>query len=356
MGENSKVDWTHHSHNPWVGCSKMSAACAFCYAESWGKRSGMVAWGPDAERKLTSESNWHQPIKWNRAAAKAGVRMRVFCASLADVFDDHPSIKPEWRARLWALIKATPNLEWIIVTKRIGNAAEMLPDDWGPNGYPNVTVLISVTSQREADRDIPVLLALPCRRRGLSMEPLLEAVDIRRWLPGSYECSSMCGYRSASPSMIERCHACGWEGGNAKEFCPACGRQDWTHVCPDCGAAVLTDHPDTPHLDWVIVGGESGPHARPMHPDWVRSLREQCANTNTPFFFKQHGEWIGTPDLQNLPGGRGPGFGAYDHCTYDMDHEAVRVGKKVAGHMLDGREHRDIPSGMIQLAQALMAA
>jgi protein gp37 len=96
-------------------------------------------------------------------------------------------------------------------------------------------------------------------------------------------------------------------------------------------------------LDLVIVGGESGPRARPMDPDWPRSIRDQCHSEGVPFFFKQHGEWIGTPDLKHLSGGGGPGFGTFDHCLYDCDHEAVRVGKRAAGRILDGRTWDEMP-------------
>jgi protein gp37 len=124
MGENSAISWTHHTFNPWVGCSKISPACEHCYAESWAKRAGFPGLWSDGERRRTSAANWAAPLKWNRMAAEAGTRARVFCASLADVFDN---VVPEgWRADLFRVIRQTPNLDWLLLTKRIGNAATMI--------------------------------------------------------------------------------------------------------------------------------------------------------------------------------------------------------------------------------------
>ena len=175
MAENSAIEWTHHTFNPVLGCQKVGPGCDHCYAEGWAKRSGLVTWGPGETRRVTSDAYWRQPLKWDREAKAAGERRRVFCASLADVFDN------AWpdgvRDRLWALIKATPNLDWMLLTKRPGNIAKMLPDDWG-GGYRNVWLGCTVVNQEEADRDIPKLLAVPAAVRFLSMEPLLGPVEI----------------------------------------------------------------------------------------------------------------------------------------------------------------------------------
>jgi protein gp37 len=186
----------------------------------------------------------------------------------------------EWRLDAWAVIHDTPWLDWQILTKRPQNIVAMLPSDWG-DGWSNVWLGTTVENQKEADRRIPVLLDVPAAKRFLSCEPLLGPVDL-----------------------------------------------------DDVG---LTK------VDWVIAGGESGLHARPTHPDWFRDLRDQCVEAGVPFFMKQHGEWIGVPDLRNLPGGNGPGFGAFDHHPYDQEHEAIRVGKKLAGKTLDGREWQEFP-------------
>ena len=230
MAENSNIEWTHHTYNPWIGCQKVGPGCDNCYAETWDARFNGARWGADAERQRTSPANRNKPILWNRKAMNAGERHRVFCASLADVFDNHASILPEWRADLWAMIRQTSHLDWMLLTKRPGNIAKMLPPDWG-DGYPNVWIGCTVVNQAEADRDIPKLLAVPAKVRFLSMEPLLRPVDLTRW-------------------------------------------------------SGLVDDPYF-GLDLVIVGGESGTHARPMHPDWARSLRDQCVAARVAFFMKQ---------------------------------------------------------------------
>ena len=129
MAENSGIEWTHHTFNPWIGCTKVSAACDHCYAEAWDARGlqGLsTRWGPHASRTRTSAANWQKPITWNRKAASEGRRYRVFCASLADVFDNHGSITSGWRGDLWHLIARTPHLDWLLLTKRPQNITKML--------------------------------------------------------------------------------------------------------------------------------------------------------------------------------------------------------------------------------------
>lgn len=284
MGETTKIEWCHSTFNPWVGCTRVSPACDFCYAESWAKRTGHPElW--EGERRRTSAANWQQPLKWDRQAAANGERRRVFCASLADVFDNQ--VPARWRDDLWHLIARTPNLDWLLLTKRPQNISKMLPDPrtgvkpWGDRGWPNVWLGTTSENQPEYNRRWPHLAAIPAVVHFISYEPALGLLDI-------------------------------WAA---------------TGTAPD----------------WVIAGGESGPKARAPHPDWFRRVCDDCAAAGIPFLFKQHGEWIGVPDLRHLPGGSGPGFGAYDHCFHDAEHEAVRVGKKAAGRMLDGREWNGFP-------------
>src|SRR5574337_1305433 len=211
MSENSKIEWTDHTFNPWEGCQKIGPGCDRGYAEARNARFGggtAINWGPGAPRRRTSASNWRKPIRWNanacwfvqcndcgwRGESKGAVcgrcsgtdtseaRQRVFCASLADVFDN--AVDPAWRRDLFNLILSTPNLDWLLLTKRIGNANAMLPADvrgsprsWGC-GWPNIWIGATICNQEEADRDIPKLLALPAAYRFLSMEPLLGAVDL----------------------------------------------------------------------------------------------------------------------------------------------------------------------------------
>lgn len=265
MSENSKIEWTHHTFNPWWGCAKVSPGCDHCYAEVLGHRFG-TPWGVDTPRRVFGEAHWRDPIKWNAKAQAAHERHRVFCSSMADVFDKNAP--PGARERVWALMRQTPQLDWLLLSKRIANAGKMLPEDWG-EGYANAWLGISVVNQEEADRDIPKLLDTPARIRFLSMEPLLGPIDITPWL---------------QPDTLDNSTA------NA--------------------------------IDWIIVGGESGPKARPMQPDWVRSLREQCRTAGTAFFFKQWGEFMPLGHPVNM----------------------LRMGKKAAGRMLDGRTHDGIPT------------
>lgn len=260
MGKNTEIGWTDHTFNPWVGCERISPGCDNCYAEMWSRRAGEPElW--QGQRRRTTESNWRQPLKWNAEAKRAGVRKRVFCASLADVFDNQ--VPPEWRADLWALIRETSHLDWLLLTKRPQNIAKMLPGDWG-DGWPNVWLGTTVENQEEANRRIPHLLNVPAVVRFLSCEPLLEPVEIPVW--GQYEFLG---------------------------------------------------------VDWVIVGGESGPKARPMHLDWARGLRNQCERVSVPFFFKQWGE--------------------YSPRLIASEVSMSRVGKKAAGNTLDGREWLEFP-------------
>jgi protein gp37 len=201
----------------------------------------------------TSAGNWNQIRRWNRQAPEsqfAGQKgfWPVFCASLADIFDNE--VDPDWRTDFWTLVKECNNLTFLVLTKRIGNAAKMLPPDWG-KGYPNVWIGATVVNQEEADRDVPRLLAVPAGKRFLSMEPLLGPVDL------------------VIPAWLEKC---------------------------DCMGT------PKPGVDWVIVGGESRDAARPMHPEWVLDLRRQCEMADVPFLFKQWGEWRPAPEIAEASG------------------------------------------------------
>ena len=161
MSKETGIAWTDSTFNPWIGCSKVGPGCEGCYAEAQDSRKlvdGKTHWGPGVPRHLTGAGTWKNPVKWNKEAARTGMRHLVFCASLADVFDNE--VPAQWRTKLFDLIRATPALTWQIVTKRIVNAKKMLPADWG-DGYPNVWLISTIVNQAEADRDMPKLLALP---------------------------------------------------------------------------------------------------------------------------------------------------------------------------------------------------
>ena len=350
MTENTKIEWADHTFNPWMGCTKVGPGCDHCYAENqMDTRWGKVAWGPGKPRQRTSDANWRTPPKWDKAAMRAGKPARVFCASLADVLDHEAP--DEWREDLWQLIRMTPNLIWMLLTKRIGNAERMIPEDI--LALERVWVGATICNQVEADRDIQKLLALRMAgKRFVSYEPAQGPVDFRPWLM-KLECGA-CGYRSAG-ELVEMCNHCDWRGEGAGEFCPDCGAQNFDDECPECGHHLSPEHPDTQVLNWIICGGESGPGARPMHPDWARSVRDQCAAAGVAYFFKQWGEWVpsdyGThsiaPDgswAKNDENGFPPGW-VPPNGTFTI----ARLGKKAAGRLLDGREHNEFPRSPLAL-------
>ncbi|MDP2275269.1 MAG: DUF5131 family protein [Archangium sp.] len=274
MGENSGIQWTTHTFNPWVGCQRVSPGCVNCYAEAYDKRVGglpknqrkdpavaELRWGPKAPRVRTSLANWKKPIAWNAAAELAGERHRVFCASLSDVFEEHGSIEPRWRLELFSLIRQTPQLDWLLLTKRPEAITRVLEsvlalsacsrsgddrrgyvssDDafvetrlwvsmWLSGKAPaNVWLGTTVEDQQRANERIPELVKVPAVVRFLSIEPLLEPV-----------------YLGA-------------------------------HVWPG-------------DLHWMIIGGESGGNARPFHLEWARSLVRQARDVRAAPFVKQMG-------------------------------------------------------------------
>jgi protein gp37 len=172
MAEVSEISWTDATFNPWIGCTKVSPACDHCYAERDNSRRGWVpGWGPGIPRRRTK--TWGDPLKWNRKAAESGRPLKVFCASLADVFDNEAP--QDWRDDLWQILRETPHLRWILLTKRIGNARKMLPADWP---FANAGLMATLANQEEWDRDWPKLEATPATWRGISAEPLLGPIDI----------------------------------------------------------------------------------------------------------------------------------------------------------------------------------
>lgn len=174
--ENSKIAWTDNTFNPWIGCTKVSDGCKFCYAEAlMDHRYGKVQWGPSGARQRTSAANWRKPHQWNRQAAKEGRRIRVFCASLADVFEDRDELIP-WRADLFAMIEETPNLDWQLLTKRPENVPQMMPE------LPrNVWLGTSVENQETADLRVPLLAQISAAVRFASYEPALGPIVFNSW-------------------------------------------------------------------------------------------------------------------------------------------------------------------------------
>lgn len=368
MAEETNIEWCNHTFNPWRGCVKISAGCAHCYAETLSKRNPAVLgeWGKDAARVEAVESYWMQPLRWHKSAVEAGEIRTVFVGSLMDVGEDRRDLDP-LRDRLMALIALTPlvkrengrmaGLRYLLLTKRPGalrryldapglygrvlDAADWyrsrrpalgnvpISDLWHSTRaawYPHLWIGTSVEDQRAADERIPELLSIDCAGRFLSMEPLLGAVDLKL------------------------------------EWRNETGR--WTST----GAALPLRR-----IDWVIVGGESGPNARPMHPQWARAVRDQCVTAGVPFLFKQWGEWAPGEEVE----ANGTDWtGMYEHSHEDGgaprhswpdspmrelakrlgkevglgpvggDTEVLRVGKKAAGRLLDGQIHDDKPAAV----------
>ncbi len=282
MGKHSKIEWTHHSWNPWWGCTKVGPGCDNCYAEAFTRRLGLDVFGPGKPRRTFTDKHWHQPLHWNAEAEAEGRQALVFGNSMCDVFDKEAPAG--LRADLWQLVKATPSLIWIFATKRIGNASRYLPTDWGA-GYPNVVLLVSVTDDKEYLRDVPDLIATPARWRGVSAEPLLGPIYL-------------------------------WADDIA------------THLLSK--------------LDWFIIGGESGHDGilrpvSPMHPKWARMIVSACLNARVPVLFKQWGRYLPGSQVRGL-------FTDAQLCDFKfktvtqngIEAACFDVGKGRAGRILDG--------------------
>ncbi len=238
MGDKTLIAWTDHTFNIAWGCVKVSPGCTNCYADDLSSRYGFDVWGPKAPRRTFGEKHWNEPRKWNRLAALEGQRRRVFCSSMCDNFEDHPTIVAQL-PRLWALVRETPWLDWQLLTKRADRIARSLPADWYTysNGYPNVWLGVSCENQEYADRRVPCLAHVPAVVRFVSYEPALGPID---WNVRSVWPTNM----GLTPRLIDG-------------------------------------------LDWIIYGGESGAHHRGHELDWPRQTREQCAAAGVAFFYKQ---------------------------------------------------------------------
>lgn len=332
MGADSKIEWCRHTFNPWRGCDKVSAGCDHCYAETMSKRNpaALGVWGRDGARAIAAEAYWQNPVKWNAAAAAAGERHRVFCASLADVFEAPDTMPPASRPlveaarlRLFRLIRDTPHLDWLLLTKRPAFAGEWLGrlawyadgerggfspyltdpgrGAWYERPLPNVWLGTSVENQAAADARVPALLRVPAAVRFLSCEPLLGPVDLSRWLPA-------------------------WVPQDEELYKVRRG------------------------LHWVIVGGESGPNARPIHSRWAEDLLEQCRPAGVAYFFKQWGEWV--PMAAYDPELHGEMerhqhrmlWSTFQGDPNNLPMSVFKVGKKIAGRLLDDQEWSEVPA------------
>jgi len=330
MGDTTNIGWTHHTFNPWLGCQRVSPACGGakgvggCYAEalvtgrmgynatSADPRRRLTLWGPPSTstRQRTSAANWKKPLAWDRAAKADGVRHRVFCASLADVFEDHPDL-PAVRADLWPLVEACDGLDWQLLTKRPENIRAMVPAAWLESWPAHVWVGTTVEDQKRAEQRIPHLLNVPAAVRFLSCEPLLEAVNLQRFI-------GLCGV--CGKPEVERPYSrvSGW---SPPLMCCAFGEKGNRGV------------------QWVIVGGESGPGARPFDIAWARSIVKQCDNAGVAVFVKQMGDNPVDSAMVDIygPVGKRRYTRPVDH--YDAAEARVSRGYDVLPHALKFKAH-----------------
>lgn len=244
MGEHTTISWCDHTFNAWIGCEKVSAGCKNCYAsvDTYARVSasrGLPLWGPGSTRHVTSAANWRKPNAWNRAAERDGVRRRVFCSSLSDVFEDRAELDAP-RERLFALIESTPHLDWLLLTKRPEHVMRLAPYRWRARFPGNVWMGTTTEDQAAADERIPDLFRCPAAVYFASYEPAIGPVDFSRFV---------------TPRDTGGAHS------------------------------VLAERA----LSWIIVGGESGPAARPHELAWARSAIKQCRDAGTRAFFKQAG-------------------------------------------------------------------
>lgn len=314
MSDGTKIEWTDATWNPITGCSVISAGCKHCYAmklagtrlQHHPSRAGLTVDtknGPVWTGEVRFNEQWlDQPMRWKRP------RMVFVCAH-ADLF--HPNVPNEWLPLIFGVMAAAKQHTFQVLTKRPERMREVLndpvffdavactvrdtygieleADDWP---LRNVWVGVSVEDKAAADERIPLLLDTPAAVRWISAEPLLGPVDLNRILVNQE--------RGFHASALHEQHDDCYYHSNAQ-------------------------------LDWVVVGGESGPNARPMHPDWARSLRDQCAAAGVPFLFKQWGEW--GPNWYNDDAGQ----------KIDGSEWMDRMGKKMAGRLLDGVQHDGYP-------------
>jgi protein gp37 len=277
MGETTEIAWTDATFNPWIGCTKVSPGCANCYAAAQDARWGHDRWGKGKPRGRTSPANWRKPLAWNAKAERLAfeamqlkrpvMRPRVFCASLADVFD--PEVPREWRLDLFELIEKTPALDWLVLTKRPEGFADFFGGESGAGEaapmLPNLWLGVTAENQAEAERRIPLLLMQPAVVRFVSAEPLLGPLDLSKWI------WPMCWSWDARFRTPEAARAAGARAELKRQ-------------------SLVSAH--ARFIDWCIVGGESRQNfgqPRPFDVAWARNLVEQCRGAGVAPFVKQLG-------------------------------------------------------------------
>lgn len=378
MADRSKIEWTDASYNPIrarnlktgkVGwhCEHATTGCEFCYSEGFNKRLGTGLPYKPGHRKdieiFLDEEMLTQPLCWKRPR-------KIFVCSMTDAFADF--VTDEMLDKMFAVMALAPQHTFQVLTKRAKRMRDYLapfssrradalgtevvrlgytgPLEMLPWPLPNVWLGVSAERQQEADERIPELLATPAAVRFLSLEPLLGPIDLKRWVPsgswGTFKGEPVYN----SKYFLTKCEHCGWFG--SSELCDEVSYgDDADAACPSCKEIFMCDEVQA-RIHWTIVGGESGRSARSMHPDWARSMRDQCHAANVPFFFKQWGEWApSTPEAaEGNPHSGWMAKAAHPHVAKEAElyPEAgakfiARVGKKAAGRLLDGVEHNEFP-------------
>lgn len=302
----SDIEWTTYTHNIWWGCDEVGdpqeeegidPACVGCYARVraenpywWGKKTIFPVWGQDVGRRFFEDSHYQEPLKWQSKAERAGIQERVFCMSMGDWAEGRQDQRPLLDRWLWPMIDRTPNLIWLLLTKRPQLANSLVPQKWRDEGWPvNAWPGTTAVNQKWWDIRLPHLMKIPAKRHFVSAEPLMGPIDMGPHRP-----------------------------------------------------------------EWVITGGQSGKIAKPTRPDWFRSLRDQCVANGIPFHHKQNGEFApgelveGTRSYPTKQWFDDRWIDCDDDWQTEMDHGEIlyRIGKKAAGRLLDGRTWDQFPEAV----------
>lgn len=305
--KNTKIEWAHHTFNAWIGCSHVSEGCENCYAEAMAHRAphlvygqhgvkGLPVWGDDAPRRKTGADYWKNPVRWNAAAAQAGVRERVFVNSMSDVFEewlgdvrDGDSLKllNDVRTQLWRLIEQCPALDFLLLTKRPENIPRLAPLRWMQGGWPaHVWIGCTAENQDRAEQRIPHLLQVPAAVRFISYEPALGPIDFDRGRCDTHDRRFVVTDPTEGGEYCNECAANGYSG-----------ELSYGHWLDACAS------PTQPGINWIIVGGESG-SKRPFDAQWARDTVRKGRDVGVPVFVKQMGSFcVDSLALQSLEHG-----------------------------------------------------
>lgn len=318
----TKIEWADAVWNPVIGCTPVSEGCDNCYARRMAYRLRGRCGYPQNEpfRVTLHPERLNEPLKWKNPR-------KVFVCSMGDLF--HEDVSFANIAILFGkVMREATQHTFLILTKRPERMRQFFsqyPLEW-PEKYPHVWIGITAENQEMADKRIPVLLQIPAAVRFVSVEPMLGPIDLSPYLGDLYYCNNP----------------------RHGQLCPdgiTYAEDHQTIICRYCKQPVEIMH----LLDWVICGGETGPNARPMHPDWVRGLRDQCQDAGVPFFFKSWGEFVGGQAVEMFE--NRPGWSIYQNDSFspNCDHHwgngivSLKVGKKAAGRLLDGRTWDEFP-------------